>query len=153
MMWNDCCMSHLKKMVTHSKLSGSTVRPCLRSSTTFLGNIWLTSCSVLAFSTCSSFVLSATMASKLLEYFSSWNTQGWLVGFYGTAALYRLYSAGECSECENECACRDGGVVSPCTLEQWVNSPPPIPLGVCAEFDGGQTILHSRAVGIFYPPP
>ena len=47
---------------------------------------------------------------------------GWLAGFYGTAALYRLYSAGEC---ENECACRVGGVVPPCTLEQWVNSPPP----------------------------
>ena len=55
---------------------------------------------------------------------------GWLVGFYGTAAKYRLYSAGECSECENECACQVGGVVPPCTLEQWVNSPPPIPLGV-----------------------
>ena len=23
----------------------------------------------------------------------------------------------------------------PCTLEQWVNSPPPIPLGKCTEFD------------------
>ena len=61
---------------------------------------------------------------------------GWLVGFYGTAALYRLYSAGECSECENECACRVGGVVPPCTLEQWVNYPHPISLGVYAEFDG-----------------
>ena len=49
----------------------------------------------------------------------------WLVGFYGTAELYRLYSAGECGECENECACRVDGVVPPCTLEQWVNSPPP----------------------------
>ena len=47
---------------------------------------------------------------------------GWLIGFYGTAALYRLYSAGECSECENECASRVGGVVPPCTLEQWVNA-------------------------------
>ena len=28
----------------------------------------------------------------------------------------------ECSECENECACRVGGVVPPRTLEQWVNS-------------------------------
>ena len=36
---------------------------------------------------------------------------GWLVGFYGTAALYRLYSAGKCGECENQCACRVGGVV------------------------------------------
>ena len=50
---------------------------------------------------------------------------GWLVGFYGTAAQYRLYSAGECSECENECAYRVGVIVPPCTLEQWVNSPPP----------------------------
>ena len=54
---------------------------------------------------------------------------GWLVGFYGTAAQYRLYSAGECSECENECACRVDWVVPPCTFEQWVNSPTPIPLG------------------------
>lgn len=30
---------YLKKMVTHSKLSGSTGFPCLRSSTTFFGNI------------------------------------------------------------------------------------------------------------------
>ena len=59
-----------------------------------------------------------------------------LVWFYGTATLYRLYSAGECGVCENECACRVGEVVPPCTLEQWVNSPPLIPLGVYAEFDG-----------------
>ena len=70
-----------------------------------------------------------------------------LVGFYGTETLYRLYSAGQCRECENECACRVGGVVPPCTLEQWVNSSPPIPLGVCAEFDGGQTILQSTLSG------
>ena len=54
----------------------------------------------------------------------SWSFFKRLVGFYGTAAQYRLYSAGECSECDNECACRVGGVVPPCTLEQWVNSPP-----------------------------
>ena len=53
----------------------------------------------------------------------------WLVGFIGTAAQYRLYSAGECSECEIECVCRMGGVVPPCTLEQWVNSPPPSHIG------------------------
>ena len=35
----------------------------------------------------------------------------WL-GFYGTAALYRLYRAGECSECENECAWHAGLVAS-----------------------------------------
>ena len=52
-----------------------------------------------------------------------------LVWFYGFAALYRLYSAGVCSECENQCACRVGGVVQACTLEQWMNSPPPHPTG------------------------
>ena len=41
----------------------------------------------------------------------------WLFGFYGTAALYRLFNVGECSECKNECASRVGGVVTPCTLE------------------------------------
>ena len=68
-----------------------------------------------------------------------------LVGFYGTAALYRLYSAGECSECENECACRVSGVIPPSS----VNYPPPIPLGVSVEFDGVKPFYHSRAVGIF----
>ena len=83
----------------------------------------------------------------------------WLVGWLGFTALQHFIgytapvSVVNVRMSENECTCRAGGVVPPCTLEQWVKSPPRIPLGVCAEFDGGQTILHSRVVGIFYPPP
>ena len=68
---------------------------------------------------------------------------GWLIEFYGTAAQYRLYSAGGCSECENECACRVVGVVPPCTLEQWVNFPP-IPLGCVPSSTGSN---HSTLSG------
>jgi len=70
-----------------------------------------------------------------------------LVWFYGTAALYRLYRAGECvvNVTESEWVCRvigvvlhspTCGVVPPCTLEPSVKSPSPIQLGECAEFDG-----------------
>ena len=68
-------------------------------------------------------------SKSIIVTWISLKQKGLLVGFYGTAALYRLYSAGECSECENECACRVDGVVPPCTLEQWVNSPPPFHWG------------------------
>ena len=57
--------------------------------------------------------------------------------FYGTATQYRLYSAGECVVNVRVRACAEySGVVPLCTLEQWMNSPPPIPLGACDEFDG-----------------
>jgi len=80
--------------------------------------------------------------------------EGWLVGWVlRSATLYRLYSAGECGEGENECACRICGVVPPCTLEQWVNSPPRIPLGVCAEFDGvKQFYTHGQWAYYILPP-
>ena len=56
-------------------------------------------------------------------------------------------------KCENECASRVGRVVLPCTLEQWVNSPPPIPVGMCAEFDGIQTIQDLGSGYIILPQP
>ena len=58
-----------------------------------------------------------------------------------------------CSECQSEWVCRVGGVVPPCTLEQWVDSPPPNPTGGKCRVWWDHTILHSRAVGLFYHPP
>jgi len=59
----------------------------------------------------------------------------------------RLHRAGECSECEQECACRinevDRTTLHPRTVGKFSSLHP----------TWGQTILHSRAVGIFYPPP
>ena len=75
-------------MVTIAKASGSTLIPCFNASATDFGNIWLISSSVLAFSAINSLVLSATMASKLLEYFSSWKIILIDINFISNYSLY-----------------------------------------------------------------
>jgi len=69
-----------------------------------------------------------------------------LAGYFGTAALYRLYITGECvvnvkvSECvelvELYYTTPPCGVAPHCNLEHWVNYCRPISLGECAKFDG-----------------
>ena len=77
-----------------------------------------------------------------------------LYGFYGSVALYRLYRAGECVVNVRVSGHNPTGeVVPPCTLDQWVDSPPPYPTGGMCRVWWDHTILHSRAVGLFYHPP